>query len=94
MLYKISISEISMKIPAPKNYEITLEHTADKSPAWFVRVYRKWFLFRRRVSSDWFLDPDQAKVFANQLASDLNSESGIRNIASRKLGWVLHRAPR
>jgi hypothetical protein len=80
-----------MKIPAPKNYEITLEQTVEKAPAWFVRVYRKRFLFKRLVSSDWFLDPEQAKQFAEQLANDLNGESGLQNLKDRKPGWVLHR---
>ncbi len=80
-----------MKIPAPKHYEITLEQTEDKSPAWIVRVYRKRFLLRRRVSSDWFLDPVQARQFADQLAADLEDGTGIQQIRSRMPGWVLHR---
>jgi hypothetical protein len=80
-----------MRIPAPKGYEITLEQTTEKAPAWFVRVYRKRFLCKRLISSDWFLDPGQAKQFAEQLAIDLNDEAGLQNLRSRKPGWVLHR---
>ncbi len=83
-----------MIIPSPKEYRITLEQTSDKGPAWFVRVYRKWFIFQRRVSSDWFLDPVQARQFADQLAADLTDGDGIQEIRSRKPGWVLHRPPR
>lgn len=83
-----------MKIPAPKHYEIILEQTKDKSPAWIVRVFRKRFLFKRRMSSDWFLDPVQARQFADQLAADLTDGDGIQEIRSRKPGWVLHRPPR
>ncbi len=83
-----------MKIPAPKHYEITLEQAKEKSPAWILRVYRKRFLFRQRVSSDWFLDPVQAKQFADQLAADLTDGPGIQQIRSRRPGWVLHQPPR
>lgn len=79
-----------MKIPAPKPYEITLQQTKYKSPAWIVRVHRKRLLFKRRISSDWFLDPIQAKQFAEQLAADLDDGTSIQQIKSRKPGWVLH----
>ncbi len=83
-----------MTIPAPDNYQITVEQTADTGPAWLVRVYKKRFLSRKRISSDWFLDPDQAKEFADQVAIDLNGDSGYQNLKVRKPGWDLHRASR
>jgi hypothetical protein len=82
-----------MTIPSPKNYSITVEQTPDTGSAWLVRVHRKRFLWKKLVSSDWFLDPDQAREFAEQLASDLNGDGGMRNLKSRKPGWVLHRVP-
>jgi hypothetical protein len=82
-----------MSNPAPNMYSVTVEQPTNNGSAWLVRVYRKRFLCKRRVSSDWFLDKDQARKFADQLTEDLSSD-GIRNIESRQPGWVLHRPPR
>jgi hypothetical protein len=82
-----------MTIPAPRNYSITLEQTANTGSVWLVRVYKKRLLWKKRVSSDWFLDADQARKFAEQLASELGGDGGIRNLSNRKPGWVLYRAP-
>jgi hypothetical protein len=37
-----------------------------------VRVYRTLLFFRRRLSSDWFLDDDQAERFARKRAAELS----------------------
>ncbi len=36
-----------------------------------VRVYRRLLFFRRRLSSDWFLDRGQAEHYARKVAKDL-----------------------
>jgi hypothetical protein len=46
-------------------------------------------LFKRLVSSDWFLDGDQAQLFARQLTTEL--EGGSDLIRNRKPGWTLRR---
>jgi hypothetical protein len=56
-----------------------------------VRTYRKLFLFKKRVSSDWFLDQDQANRFARQLAQDLKDGAKIDSLKRRSPGWILHR---
>ena len=38
-----------------------------------VRVYRKLLFFRRRISSDWFLDQEQAELFVRKLQGSLSS---------------------
>jgi hypothetical protein len=83
-----------MSNPALKNYSVTVEQSPDAGSVWLVRVYRRGLLWKRRVSSDWFLDPDQARKFAGQLTEDLSGDGNTGNIESRQPGWVLHRAPR
>jgi len=53
-----------MSNPALKKYSVTVEQTPDAGSVWLVRLYRKRLLWKRLVSSDWFLDPDQARKFA------------------------------
>ena len=83
-----------MSNPALKKYSVTVEQTPDAGSVWLVRLYRKRLVWKRLVSSDWFLDPDQARKFAEQLTEDLSGNGGTGNIESRQPGWVLHRAPR
>ena len=61
---------------------------------WIVRVYRKRLLFRKLVSSDWFLDGVQAERFARQLATELRLGRGQDLIRNRPPGWQLTRPPR
>jgi hypothetical protein len=75
-------------------YKIVLEQIRGAGTPWIVRVYRKVLLYHKRVSSDWFLTEEQAKRFAEQLATDLNREDGVQSLKSRAPGWVLHRAQR
>jgi len=73
-------------------YTIRVEQTDGLGTTWVVRVTRNRFLFRKTISSDWFLDGAQAARFADQIASELGSGSGLENLRSRKPGWTLHRA--
>jgi hypothetical protein len=61
---------------------------------WIVRVSKKFLFWRRRVSSDWFLDEAQAERFAQQLRKDLVLEEGLENLKERRPGWTLHRPGR
>jgi hypothetical protein len=59
--------------------------------AWIVRVYRKAFLGKKLVSSDWFLDEQQARQFAEDLKRDIDPSAAVRHLKSRPPGWKLHR---
>jgi hypothetical protein len=72
-------------------YVITTENIHGLGSTWIVRVYRKVFHFRRLISSDWFLDADQARTFAEQLQHDLSGKGSSEQVKNRKPGWTLHR---
>jgi hypothetical protein len=72
-------------------YTIRVEQTEGLGTTWVVRVSKKRFLFRKSLSSDWFLDGVQAARFADQVAADLGSGKGLENLRDRKPGWTLHR---
>lgn len=69
--------------------ELTKHDTAGS--AWLVRVYRRGFFGKKLVSSDWFLDEQQARRFSEQLTRELGSAKAIENLRSRPPGWTLHR---
>jgi hypothetical protein len=75
-------------------YNVVLEQIPRAGTPWMVRVYRKVLFFKKRVSSDWFLTEAQARLFAEQLATDLAENDGVERLKARQPGWVLHRAPR
>ena len=82
-----------MKLPAG---EFIVEFTQPKSAgiAWVVRVYKKHLLFKKLISSDWFLDEEQAWKFAEKLAADLRSRDVSAYLKERKPGWMLYQPPR
>lgn len=82
-----------MKIPAGK-FIIEVDQNPHKGGAWQVNVYKPGVPFKKRVTTDWFLDEDQAKKFATQLAADLESGDSVEKLRSRPPGWTLHRAIR
>jgi hypothetical protein len=57
-----------------------------------VRVYKKVLGFKKRVSSDWFLNEQQARTYAAELVKNLASDSSLEFIRKRKPGWTLHRS--
>jgi hypothetical protein len=73
------------------NYDVELKQIAGVGTPWIVRVYKKMMFFRRRVSSDWFLDEQQATTFAEEIVRELGRNSS-GTIKDRKPGWTLHRA--
>jgi hypothetical protein len=83
-----------MRIPAGKGFTIAIEQIKGSGYPRVVRLYKRGLFGRRLVSSDWFLNPDQARNFADQLAVDLRSSSGLANIRSRAPGWTLKRSSR
>ena len=75
-------------------YRIRVTQTEGNGSPWVVNVSRRGFPFRKTVSSDWFLDGEQAKRFADQCASELSEGGGVDNLRDRKPGWTLHRPVR
>jgi hypothetical protein len=73
-------------------YTVRLTQTDSLGSTWVVRVYRNRFLFKKSLSSDWFLDGAQAKKYADQISEELASGTGFENLRDRKPGWTLHRA--
>lgn len=62
-----------MRIPAGPKYVVEISEARGLGAGRIVRVYRKGLVFRKRISSDWFLDPAQAEEFARRVASDLSA---------------------
>ena len=72
-------------------YTVELETIEGTGTTWIVRVYRKILFFRKRVSSDWFLDGTQAERFATRLREELARGNGPSILKSRKPGWEFRR---
>jgi hypothetical protein len=72
-------------------YTVELSKSDHGGSAWTVRVYRKGFLGKKLVSSDWFLDEQQARRFSEQLKSEVGSPAAVESLRSRPPGWTLHR---
>lgn len=80
---------MASQIRTSNGYRIEIEQRMDIGVLWTVRTYKPFFGFKRLISSDWFLNKDQADVFATQLVAEL--ERGADLIAGRHPGWVLRR---
>jgi len=83
-----------MNLPATNGYIVELSQVPNAGTTWVVRVYKKRLLFKSRISSDWFLDGEQAKRFADQLSRELGNSSAVTLIKERKPGWTLRRPER
>ena len=83
----------SMKIQAGNGYAIELTHVPEQGMTWVVKLQKKVFGFHRVLSSDWFLNEQQAHTFAGQMVEDIRNGS-IQTALTRKPGWTFHRAPR
>jgi hypothetical protein len=83
-----------MKNPSKKSYAVELTQTPGNGAPWTVRVFKKTLLGRKRMSSDWFLDGEQAKRFAGQIEQKISEDSDMNGLLARKPGWVLQRPPR
>jgi len=76
-----------MKIPAGPKYFVEISTARGLGASQIVRVYRKVLMFRKRVSSDWFLDPEDAERFARRVASDLaasNNGAALKAFTDRR----------
>ncbi len=79
-----------MLAPANGAYLINVERVPGLGSPWIVRTYKKRLLFKKLVSSDWFLDEDQARRFAEELAREIDAHGSPSTLARRKPGWTLH----
>ena len=83
-----------MDVPTDSHFRVKLTQVDGLGSPWIVRVYKKGILFKKLVSSDWFLDGEQAKQFAGQAAAELSKGDAYTNLADRAPGWTLHRPKR
>ena len=84
----------TMSIVATGSFIIEVTRTHGAGSNWLVRVFRKMFLFRKRISSDWFLNEPQARKFAEQLTAHLKANGSTTLLKQRHPGWTLRRPPR
>jgi hypothetical protein len=82
-----------MTLNTSNGYSVEIEQIEGLGAPWIVRSYRKFAFLRRRLSSDWFLNGEQARTFADQLVKDLQTQDASEAlITSRNPGWTLHRS--
>jgi hypothetical protein len=79
-----------MILSAGDNYYVEVLQTNRAGSVWTVRLFKKLLFFKRRLSSDWFLDEEQAKRFGEQLGAELRNGGSPETIKARKPGWTLH----
>ncbi|MDL1891523.1 hypothetical protein FBQ87_01335 [Sphingobacteriales bacterium CHB3] len=73
------------------DYIIETRQANEKGMPWIVRLQRKRLLFKKSISTDWFLDKNQADTFARQLAEQLKTNPAEEKMKKRKPGWTLNR---
>ncbi|MFH0991328.1 MAG: hypothetical protein V1799_15075 [bacterium] len=56
-----------------------LHRDADPS-IWIVRRWRKIFWFKKRISSDWFTNRQQAYAYANEMKENSTSHPALTNV--------------
>jgi hypothetical protein len=83
-----------MTLRAGNNLLVELNQVPEKGTPWQVCVYKKMLGFKKQISCDWFLDQEQARRYAEQLAKELQSNSSTETLKLRKAGWTLHRSAR
>jgi len=79
-----------MKIFAGR-FKVQLTQVPEKGTPWEVCVYKKVLWFNKRISSDGFLDGDQAKTYSVQLAKELQINGSAKNLKERQPGWTYQR---
>jgi hypothetical protein len=67
----LSRHRTSMKIPVGNKYVVEILTPRGLGGGQIVRVYRKLLFFRKRLSSNWFLDQKQAERFARTAVANL-----------------------
>jgi hypothetical protein len=53
-----------------REHFVELTHHDSDPAVWIVRRSRKFMWFKKRISSDWFYDKQQALVFANEAQAE------------------------
>ncbi len=71
-----------MRIPVGRKYFIEILAPRGSGSCKIVRVYQKLFLFRRRISSDWFLDDEQAERYVRKVAAELAEAEQVPRLKS------------
>jgi len=81
-----------MKILSDNKIIIEYGQVPGLGSPWIVKMYRKRFLHKQLISTDWFLDADQARRFAEQIAKQSGKDGVTLLLRERKPGWTLRRA--
>jgi len=84
----------AMTITPGNGYFIDVRQISGLGSTWIVRTYRRRLFRKSLVSSDWFLDGEQARRFAEDIANDLRKGIGTGSLENRDPGWTLHRSNR
>jgi len=73
-------------------FSITVGQGPGTGSPWIVKVHRKMFFGKRRVSSDWFLSQEQAEQFGRDIVKSLQRDGNLVELKTRHPGWTLRRA--
>lgn len=76
------------------SYKVELVEVPEQGCTWVVRVCKRFLFFNIPVASDWFLDEEQARRFAEEMSERLRNGIPIDQIKNRKPGWHLIRPTR
>ncbi len=82
-----------MILPAGNGRYVEISQTKGAGSAWTVRLFKKMLFFKKRESSDWFLEEEQARKFGEQLAKELKNGGSLKSYLERHPGWTLHQPP-
>ncbi len=56
---------------------IELIHRKSNPTVWIVRRWKRNFWIKKFISSDWFIDGQQALTFANRMKRDFDRNDGL-----------------
>jgi hypothetical protein len=57
-----------------RNDLIEVTHRPSDPGSWIVRRWRRFLWFRKRISSHWFLDQEQATAFARKMKREIGQD--------------------
>lgn len=60
-----------------------LHHDSDPS-TWIVRRWEKYWWFKKRISSDWFINRQQAFAYAHEMKGNYNRLHGIYAVKEKQ----------
>jgi len=58
---------------------IELTHRSSDPGSWIVRRWRKFLWLKKRISTDWFLDKQEALAFAARMKRELDRQQASRH---------------